>query len=823
MSFRDCIMSNELLSKAQRDSLIKEYDSLLAYNDTIHGPVEASQRATQNFIQSKIDDIEAKKRASVLSALTADKLFGADGRIMKSAEARKARKNKGAKWAKFFYWNSDVAGALADDFQKTAYYAGARAAEYQRSIADVILKYSSKYAGLMRDSDGFVKVVREVLGDNTGDAGAKTMAGDVSRMLNSILNDYRAAGGKIGEIRKGYFPQRDIYESILATAKKAGFADEISARNFWKTQKLNLVDLNRMRDPRTSMPYTPEKLDAAMDEIWEQMKTGSSEELGDVANRQLQLGGEGDIFDRKSAHRFFIYKNADAFMQNADMFGGGKEALFDSMIDYINGMSRDTVTMERYGPKAGAVAKIGVSFAKTDGAKPQILSTLKGMYDTVSGANAYGGQVGAFTKTLEGTQHWLRASYLGGALISSVSDSFWLGMTAKYNGLSASKAIANQAKYLNPLNSTDRMIAQKNAFLSQAISGATLRQSLNGDYASGAGVARWASGFVNRAGGLNIWVDAIRTAIPIETQSMFSSLKSMKASFDDLDPALKDAFARWDMNEVDYKNIISAEPRQVDANGATLIAVEDVARVNQETARKYGAWLYEMSQVASNEPALLTRTITTGAIYGGDATRGSWARNLNTTLFMFKSYGITVLLNHIIPAIQRGGSEGKWGRAAAIMVGLPLLGAMSLQAKDVIYGKTPRDMDNTRFWREAFLQSGVFGYYSDFIFADATKYGYSSGKTFAGPVLSTLDDVLQTFQTAWDSALVEGKEDAFFKELAKNVKNYTPKLWYTRILQEQLIYNQLNRMADPAYDAKMRQLERKMERETGSEYWAEPY
>lgn len=823
MSFRDCIANNELLSKRQRDNLLLQYDETLKFNDEVHGSIEASERATQAFIQSRINKLEAKKRSAVKSALVANNIYGNNGRITQKAVSYKARKDKtNPEAARWLYWDSNVAGALANDLQQTAYFAGQLAASYRQSIADTLMKYSSKYAGLYRDSAGFEKVVRELLGQATGDDGARAMALPIKKLLKTVINNYRAAGGFIGEIADNYFPQRDIYDSILDAARRAGFTDDESAKRFWKTEKMALIDRTKMKDPVTGLPYSSEQLDRAMDEIWIQMRDNTGEELETVGLRQLQLDSRGDLYDKKSAHRFFVYKDADAYMKNVDMFGGGRESMYDMLLDYLNGMARDTEVMRQYGPRAGSVIKIGMSLAKTDGASRRALAAIKGLYDTVSGANSFGGQVGAFTKILEGTQHWMRASFLGGALLSSVSDSFLSMMTARYNGLPLTNVIKNQAAYLNPLDSTDRMIAQQRVYLSQSIMGASLKQARQGDYASGAGVARWASGFVHRAGALGIWTDSLHVAVPQETMFFFAASKNKGYSFADLPDAMREAFARWNMDERDYANIIASEMSEF-RPGVFGITQENVRAVSPDTARKYGAWLYEMSQVASNEPTLMTRAITSGAILGGESSRGTYSRNIGSTLFMFKSYGITVLINHIIPALQRAGSEGKWGRVAAIMTAMPLLGALSIQAKDVVYGKTPRAMDNVDFWRQAFLQSGVFGYYSDFIFADYSRYGQSSGSIFAGPVFGAFDDLKNTFHAALESAFVEGKENEFAKELAANFKAYTPKLWYTRVLQEQLMYNQINRLADPNFDHKMRLLERKMERKTGSEFWAKPY
>jgi len=802
MSFIDCIMGNEALSLVKRQRLVKEYNDILYYNKKQFGDLDGPQQAARNYIALKEENLTQLANNRIRHALADEGVMTALGK--ESIDYGNSKKG----WGSLLRFDSNVAGALVGKLEKLATKIGAANEMALRSLSKEVEKYRSKNAGVTQDVAGFRNVVSEILGKSTGDADAANFAKPIQKLFSALRDDYEAAGGVIGKLHH-YFPQRDIPDVVKKTDIET-----------WKAAKRRLVDRQAMIDPRTGMPLTDAEFEKAMDEIYREITNHGLDDVAEATELTAGLS-RGDISSRRSAHRFFKYKNADAFFENNRLFGGGDAALFDNMVDYIQAITRDTVIMREFGPKSGVVMQHVIALAKTNGASPIALRTLNGMWDTVSGANSYGGAAGVITKAIEGTQNALRAIMLGGAPVSAVSDSFWGVMAAKYNGLDAVKVTRRYFSYLNPLDDSDRQIAKNASFVASAVNGNNLAAARHADLTQGGGIARWGADFINRSSGLGIMTDSVRSAVVLEAQGMMVNAKNMGKAFKGLPPEMRDAFARWGMDETDYKAIISADPWVADATGAAFIRPEDVMKVSRDTAEKYGAWLYDMSQVASNEPRLLTRAITSGAVLGS-AKRGDPARLVGSTAFMFKSFAITVMLNHILPAMQRGAEQGKWGRAAAIMTAAPMLGAMTVQAKQYLYGKTAKDMDSIDFWKTAFLQGGAFGYFGDYIFADVNRYDYSFGEQILGPAPQLVTDTAKLFFGNLEKALEDGEEANFMKNASKYFQRYTPKLWYTRLLQERLIYDELNRMTDPLYDTKMRRLENKMREDTGTEFWSPP-
>jgi hypothetical protein len=319
--------------------------------------------------------------------------------------------------------------------------------------------------------------------------------------------------------------------------------------------------------------------------------------------------------------------------------------------------------------------------------------------------------------------------------------------------------------------------------------------------------------------------DAVRQSIVLSTQGFFAEAKALGLAFANLHPNMKEALGRWNMNELDY-NIIRDSSVHVEEGGADFIRPEDVALRSLETARKYEMWLVDMAQTASNEPRLLTRAIATGAVFG-EARQGTLLRATSSSVMMFKSFGITVIMNHLLPALRHAATAqgtDRLNQLLPMLIGTTVLGGVAIQAKDVLYGRTPRDMANGDFWKMAMLQGGGFGIFGDYLLSDSSRFNQNFQTTLMGPVAGFVNDGFRVFAGNFDRALDEGQETKFLADFSQFSSRYIPgiKLWYTRLLLERMLTDQVQRMADPLYDTRMNRIESKMMREKQQEFWWAP-
>jgi hypothetical protein len=191
---------------------------------------------------------------------------------------------------------------------------------------------------------------------------------------------------------------------------------------------------------------------------------------------------------------------------------------------------------------------------------------------------------------------------------------------------------------------------------------------------------------------------------------------------------------------------------------------------------------------------------------------------------MFKSFTTSAVINHLIPSLRYAGSTGHFERAASLLMASTILGAVAVQTRQLIGGKTPMDVSTPKFWMASLAQGGGLGIFGDFLFQDYSRFGNSAMVTLAGPIAGTVDDVARIMLGNFDRSLQEGEHANFLRDIYKYASQNVPsaKLWYTRLLVERLLLDQGARAIDGSYDSRIRNTESKMKKDTGSQFWWTP-
>lgn len=806
MSFIDCIKDNTLLTKAQKNKILDNYDGIKSEYLKHSLDIDAASIAAEKLAGQMADELAKKKLNTIKDVLTWKNA------VLPEIQAKKhlyAGKKAKAKFGKFLFGNesSHVAKVKLEDI---AVRHAAVEREHTLMMNDAIEKNRSKLAGLTQDTKGFKDVVRGLLGGNTSPA-AKVMADTIRESFDSLHRRYKNAGGILGYI-ENYFPQQHNIERI----SKVSF-DE------WKAVIKSKIDITKMIDFRTGLPMTEKKLDDLLPELHASIVSNGLSELEErVAVGKTTPGGKAtSMAQRRAFSRFFVFKDADAFLSYNAQFGVGDEGLFEAMMGHVSAMSRDISIMESLGPKPELMIERLKLWSEVGGAGQNTKNTLQGMYDVLAGRTSFNGQLPTWYKAVQSHQDWLRSTLLGGAPVAAMTDSFYGAATAKLNGIPAGKFIGFYGSLLNPLNDADRRVAKRIAFISGSASGASLSASRMMEGSGGRGIPGWLAGFTNRASGLSAMTDAARQGITLSTMGHLAELSATATKWADVEPEIKEAFQRWNMSEADYDNMMKAKAYVDPDSGADFLRPEDLKAAGfSDTANKYGMWLIDMAQSASNEPRLLTRYITSGGYK-----KGTWQRAAIGSLTMFKSFGLTVMINHTIPAARRFATTGNPTELlGSMLLTTTLLGAMAIQTRDVIYGKTPRDMSDPKFWAASMMQGGGFGIFGDFLFSDQSRFQNNLAVTLAGPQVGFVSDLFRVFKGNFDKALDDGQESKFMSDLYQFGKRNIPavKLWYTRLLMERLFLDQVERAIDPLFDTRMQRIEGKMKKEKGQEFWWKP-
>jgi hypothetical protein len=808
MSFVDCILNNDRLNARQKEQLTQEYEKLVATLTEKYGS-NAPLIGAQKYVGLKAAEITKKTDNTIRDAL----LWRGIDKRLKSAAADYARNKKQAGLFGRLWGKSSYAAASRSFLESVYTRQQALERRITLAIAQEIEAFRSKNAGITQDTEGFARVVEHLLGKESADAQTRAFAESIRAQFDNMHKMYTQAGGIMGRLTN-YFPQS--HNPVLVG--RVSFQEWLD----FITPKL---DMSRMVDGVTGLPLNRAEFLEAMEAVYNGIRTNGLDEVAELAAKGGQRFGKGALATKRNLSRFLHFKDADSFLQYNAKFGTGEAGLFDAMMGHISTMTRDIAILQEMGPKPEAtIARMQLG-SMADGAWPQAKQTLQGMYDTLAGRNGYSGELPGWYRATSNLQHWLRSSLLGGAPVSALSDTFYAGFTARMNGLPVSRVIAEYGKLINPASDADRRIARRIAFVAGASNGSSIAQARFADDLGHGGTFAWLSNFTNRASGLAAMTDAVRQSIVLSTQGFFAEARALNMAFAELDPNMKAALKRWGMDENDYKIIIGSNPH-AEEGGADFIRPEDVAQRAPETARKYEMWLTDMAQTASNEPRLLTRAITTGAVFG-EARQGTGLRATASSVMMFKSFGITVVLNHLLPSLRHAASAqgaDRLTRLLPMLIGTTVMGALAIQAKDVLYGKTTRTMDDPKFWMAAMTQGGGFGIFGDFLFSDSSRFNQNWQTTLLGPVFGFANDGFRVFQGNFSKALEEDEETKFMADFSQFASRYIPavKLWYTRLLLERTVLDQVQRMADPLYDTRMSRIESKMMREKEQEFWWAP-
>lgn len=210
-------------------------------------------------------------------------------------------------------------------------------------------------------------------------------------------------------------------------------------------------------------------------------------------------------------------------------------------------------------------------------------------------------------------------------------------------------------------------------------------------------------------------------------------------------------------------------------------------------------------------------------LMGAGLQRGSALGELTRSIFLFKSFPISMVMRHWKRAISMCSAGGRTAYLAAFLASTTFLGALSMQINDVASGKNSREMfaeDWYKFWLNAVLKGGGLGLYGDFLFSDHTRYGQGAIQSLEGPVAGLIDDFIRFVQGVSLNA-VEGKPAQTGGDIVKIVKGLTlfANLWATKAATDHLIFNQLQELFSPGY---LRRMGKRAKKEFNQTYWWKP-
>jgi len=263
---------------------------------------------------------------------------------------------------------------------------------------------------------------------------------------------------------------------------------------------------------------------------------------------------------------------------------------------------------------------------------------------------------------------------------------------------------------------------------------------------------KWSNAFYN----VNMLAPFQKGSEAAFRQAMMQNIQSMAKKVDTARGVNKRQRAfmdRYGITSNDLRNL----PRDEDGTITLHNATEDVRL-------KIGGAIREESVYGSMEQGARTRALVTmgepGGTYKGELGRFGW---------MWKSFIHSLMVSNgarMLEAIR--GNTGVGGKSAGLLYATSLmatasvLGAMSIQLREVGKGRTPRSMENeediTKLLVEGGVQAGFGGIFADYIFSAGVRdrYGKGIGSQFVPPAVRIAVDDLFSQALFWT---VDSDED----------------------------------------------------------------
>jgi hypothetical protein len=708
--------------------------------------------------------------------------------------------------------------ALGDFLESTYLRKGTILKQYFSNMDKFADEYRSKFAGLHRRKEGIREVVSELLGKQTNNKEASQFANTIRKTFDIAHKRYKNAGGIIGKL-DNYYP----------TVHKKEFLEKVSFEEWYNYLEPRL-DKSKMIDYKTDLPFTQEKLLDEMRNDYEGIVTnGRSQLIKQLAANKIKSKKAKEISEKRIASRFYHFKDADSFLEYNDKFGVGESGLYDNIINHLEALARDTAILEKMGPKPNALMKYLDLQMEARDVKDFKKKWINGMYQVLNGYVDSSVGEGWVFRTIGNIKNLLSAALLGAAPLSAISDTAFIQAAAKINGLSSTKTMVRYLKLLNPVNSKDRQLAKTSGYIADIARGSAIADVRFTGENMGGQVTGWLAQFTNRSSWLATMTKAAADAASMELEANLARLVLNKTDWDNIDKLFKEAlelhnFTKDDWDIIKKSNTFSPEEGVNFLRSQDLLTIENVESSRLlEIGNKIDDFSQSLRALATNEPTLRTRAITTGAILSNDARRGTAARGIAATFLQFKSFPITVMFNHILPSIKRA-KQGKFDHAIYTFLGATLLGGLAMNLKDISKGKDMRDIDDPKFWLAATLQGGGLGIFGDFLFADSSRSASAFARAVGGPVIGLLGDVQATTIGNLDRLKEEFSEknvDKIKRDVFNLVKRNVPaqSLWYSRLIVERYLFDELEKMIDPKFSSRMRELEKRLKNESGQEYY----
>jgi hypothetical protein len=673
------------------------------------------------------------------------------------------------------------------------------------TIFDFIQRHRRNMLGRPKDKTGLTDFVMERHGDSTGNATAKALSDAVGDAFERARLAFNREGGDIG--KRDDYGLTHRYDPLKVRS--------VSLDEF-RTDYLRELAPEKMVDPLTGGAFTPERLNEFIGAAYENIRSNGLAELGDgggMASRALA--------NRRSDPRFFVFKDGNAWLRIHQKYGDGNP--FEVVMSHLHGMARDIAFMKEFGPNPAATWRRAMSradkiAASADTVRAGVIKGTSRSQDWAQNMWRYmngdlsvpvipegDGMVPRLGRAalsgLHGTRDLLASALLGSAQVTSIVDMATNIAARKFNALPATHVLMGYLKQLNPLDAGHRQLA---VYLAAGMRDATRTMTSLSRWFGDAGQGpRWTQVLADdtmRVTGMNKWFEAGRNTFINDHFKQLGLERPL--SYAELAEGRRAEFERHDITPADWDVIRKAEPKNY--RGVDYVDWHRIAESDPEVADKLVDAVLRETRSAVIENDAETSAVTK---WGRP---GTFKGEIGTNVLQFKSFPLALLMDEArrnAEIFQRagGGTKGYASAAkytASFLASMTLFGAVALQLKQIIQGKSMLPMDNGTFWGNAFTQGGGVGVVSDFIGSFTQGRVANAAEYLAGPVATFADDAFDAGKSYFTKDKQTGERGVHAgRKTAQLARRYTPgtSIWYLRAALDRTLWDELEERLDPDY------------------------
>lgn len=599
----------------------------------------------------------------------------------------------------------------------------------------------------------------------------------------------------------------------------------------WKADALRLFDLDRM------MADAPEaNVEAMLSRLFTDLASGNH--LKAVADEEMKgaFTGPANLAKKLSQSREIYFKDADAWFDYNNKYGGAN--LREAFIGGLRSRGEATGLMRVLGTNPEAMLKrveselIEAAKQAGDVAALQDLNNsrneLSNYLAAVDGSmntpvNATAARVSANVRSIQ------TMAKLGGMIASQLNDLAIYGMSMRYNGRSF---LGSMAEAVGGLGQGMKSKAKQDllASLDVVLDSMVGEIGRTGSFNDPGSMTKAMQLFMK----LNLsqwWTERLRASAAMGLSHNLARQKQL--AYDALPSELRRALTTYGIDAGKW-DVLRAMPQKL-ADGREYMTADQVRDLPDELfasasdkadlENRLRNYIVDNTGFAVLEPDAKTKAIllqgTKPGTVIGEMLRFMTQFKSFTGAYMQKSIGRELFGrgyegDSILGAMRAG--NGEMRALVQLVLTTTLLGYGSMALKDMMKGKTPRDITNPEnSWKvflAAMVQGGGAGIYGDFLFGEASRTGGGMAESAVGPVPSSAFRFANLYHRA-----IRGDDVAAntFNQVLSN----TPfmNLFYTRIALDYLLIYNIQEWLNPGY---LKRMERRAEKENGQTFLIKP-